>query len=80
MTSSKHSANPVIAWQRSRIASYLGIKRGEGGDIGGVVDTEVGGGFDGGEVGLAVFEVEFFEGVAEAAPDGYVVAVVHKGF
>ena len=26
----RHSANPVIAWQRSRIASYLGIKRGEG--------------------------------------------------
>ena len=52
----------------------------EGGDVGGVVDAEVGGGFDGGGVGLAEFEVEFFVGVAEAAPDGDVVAVVHEGF
>ena len=48
----------------------------EGGDIGGVVDAEVGGGFDSGGVGLAEFEVVFFEGVAEAAPDGNVVFVV----
>lgn len=52
----------------------------EGGDVGGVVDAEVGGGFDGGWIGLAEFEVVFFEGVAEAAPDGNVVFVVFVGF
>lgn len=36
--------------------------------------------FCGGGVGLAEFEVEFFEGVAEAAPDGDVVFVVLEGF
>ena len=58
----------------------FGFLAAEGGDVGGVVDAEVGGGFDGGEVGLAEFEVVFFEGVAEVAPDGDIVFVVLEGF
>lgn len=59
---------------------FFGFLAAEGGDVGGVVDAEVGGGFDGGGVGLAEFEVVFFEGVAEAAPDGDVVFVVFASF
>ena len=58
----------------------FGFLAAEGGDVGGVVDAEVGGGFDGGGVGLTEFEVVFFEGVAEAAPDGDVVFVVFASF
>ena len=59
---------------------FLWFLAAEGGDIGGVVDAEVGGGFDGGGVGLTEFEVVFFEGVAEAAPDGNIVFVVFASF
>ena len=55
---------------------FFGFLAAEGGDVGGVVDAEVGGWFDGGGVGLAEFEVVFFEGVAEAAPYWDVVFVV----
>lgn len=59
---------------------FFGFLAAEGGDVGGVVDAEVGGWFDGGGVGLTEFEVVFFEGVAEAAPDGDVGFVVLVGF
>ena len=56
---------------------FFGFLAAEGGEA---EEFVVGGWFDGGGVGLAEFEVEFFVGVAEAAPDGDVVAVVHEGF
>ena len=52
---------------------FFGFLAAEGGEA---EEFVVGGWFDGGGVGLAEFEVEFFVGVAEAAPDGDVVFVV----